>query len=149
MKRLRRIILLGVIASLAMTNAFAAKKQKTIKLGFNIPLTGDSPKVGESAKFAGEIIKNEINSAGGLDVKGEKYLLEFVYVDNELKSDSAINAANKLIDIDKVLASIGPEGSGRAIPAGEIYNDMKVPMITPWAATITWPQDISCDGVVQ
>ncbi|MBP5603208.1 MAG: ABC transporter substrate-binding protein, partial [Treponema sp.] len=55
------------------------------------------------------------------------------YVDNELKSDSAINAANKLIDIDKVLASIGPEGSGRAIPAGEIYNDMKVPMITPWA----------------
>ena len=72
MKRLRRIIVLGVIASLAMTNAFAAKKQKTIKLGFNIPLTGDSPKVGESAKFAGEIIKNEINAAGGLDVKGEK-----------------------------------------------------------------------------
>ena len=32
MKRLRRIIVLGVIASLAMTNAFAAKKQKTIKL---------------------------------------------------------------------------------------------------------------------
>lgn len=30
MKRLRRIILLGVIASLAMTNAFAAKKQKTM-----------------------------------------------------------------------------------------------------------------------
>ena len=132
MKRLRKIIVPALIASLAMANAFAAK-QKTIKLGFNIPLTGDSPKVGESAKFAGEIIKSEINSAGGLDVKGEKYLLEFVYVDNELKADSAINAANKLIDIDKVLASIGPEGSGRAIPAGEIYNDMKVPMITPWA----------------
>ena len=42
MKRLRRIILLCVIASLTITNAFAAKKQKTIKLGFNIPLTGDS-----------------------------------------------------------------------------------------------------------
>jgi branched-chain amino acid transport system substrate-binding protein len=60
-------------------------------------------------------------------------MLEFVYVDNELKADSAINAANKLIDIDKVLASIGPEGSGRAIPAGEIYNDARVPMVSPWA----------------
>ena len=118
MKRFSKIVALSLLTCFALSSSFAAKKQKTIKLGFNIPLTGDSSKVGEGAKFAGEIIKNEINSAGGLSVKGEKYLLEFVYVDNELKADSAINAANKLIDIDKVLASIGPEGSGRAIPAG-------------------------------
>lgn len=133
MKRFSKIVALSLLTCFALSSSFAAKKQKTIKLGFNIPLTGDSHKVGEGAKFAGEIIKNEINSAGGLSVKGEKYLLEFVYVDNELKADSAINAANKLIDIDKVLASIGPEGSGRAIPAGEVYNDSRVPMITPWA----------------
>ena len=132
MKKILKITAFGLLASLAV-NAFASPKAKTIKIGFNIPLTGDSPKVGEGAKYAGEIVKNEINSAGGLDVKGEKYMLDFIYVDNELKADSAINAANKLIDIDKVLASIGPEGSGRAIPAGEVYNDAKVPMITPWA----------------
>lgn len=133
MKKISKILTFALIASLTMSSAFAAKKQKTIKIGFNIPLTGDSPKVGEGAKYAGEIIKNEINAAGGLDVKGQKYLLDFIYVDNELKADSAINAANKLIDIDKVLLSIGPEGSGRAIPAGEVYNDAHVPMITPWA----------------
>ena len=133
MKALKNLVTVGLIAGIAATSAFSAPKQKTIKLGFNIPLTGDSPKVGESAKFAGEIIKNEINEAGGLDVKGTKYKLEFIYVDNELKADSAINVAIKIIDIDKVLASIGPEGSGRAIPAGEVYNDAKVPMITPWA----------------
>ena len=132
MKRFQKIITIGLIAGLAVGSAFA-KKAQTIKLGFNIPLTGDSPKVGEGTKFSAELIKNEINAAGGLDVKGKKYLLEFVYVDNELKADSAINAANKLIDIDKVLASIGPDGSGRAIPASEVYNDAKVPMITPWA----------------
>lgn len=132
MKKIWKIFALGAVASMAVCSAFAAK-QKTIKIGFNIPLTGDSPKVGEGAKCAGEIVKNEINSAGGMDVKGTKYLLDFIYVDNELKADSAINVANKLIDIDKVLASIGPEGSGRAIPAGEVYNDAKVPMITPWA----------------
>ena len=134
MNRLNKILLSGLAALSVASGAFAAAKgPKSIKIGFNIPLTGDSPKVGESAKYAGEIIKGEINAAGGLEVKGEKYKLEFVYVDNELKADSAINAANKLIDIDKVLASIGPEGSGRAIPAGEIYNDAKVPMVSPWA----------------
>lgn len=133
MKKIKTIFTAGLVAAMAISNVYSAPKQKTIKIGFNIPLTGDSPKVGESGKFAGEIVKKEINSAGGLDVKGTKYLLDFIYVDNELKADSAINAANKLIDIDKVLASIGPEGSGRAIPAGEVYNDAKVPMITPWA----------------
>ncbi|MFA6938469.1 MAG: ABC transporter substrate-binding protein [Treponema sp.] len=133
MKLSNKLIALGLIASLAASATFAKSKQKTIKIGFNIPLTGDSPKVGEGAKYSGEMIKNKINAAGGLEVKGEKYLLDFIYVDNELKADSAINVANKLIDIDKVLASIGPEGSGRAIPAGEVYNDAKVPMITPWA----------------
>ena len=61
MKALKNLVTVGLIAGIAATSAFSAPKQKTIKLGFNIPLTGDSPKVGESAKFAGEIIKNEIN----------------------------------------------------------------------------------------
>lgn len=133
MKKFKKVLAIGLVAVMAAGSVFAAKKQKTIKIGFNIPLTGDSPKVGEGAKYAGEIVKNEINAAGGLDVKGTKYLLDFIYVDNELKADSAINAAYKLIDVDKVLVSVGPEGSGRAIPAAEVYNDAKVPMITPWA----------------
>ena len=78
MKALKNLVTVGLIAGIAATSAFSAPKQKTIKLGFNIPLTGDSPKVGESAKFAGEIIKNEINEAGGLDVQGTKYKLEFI-----------------------------------------------------------------------
>lgn len=126
-------VLSAAVVSLLSFASCGGSKEKIIKIGFNIPLTGDSPKVGESAKYAGEIVKEEINSTGGLDVKGTKYKLEFIYVDNELKPDSAINAANKLIDIDKVLASVGPEGSGRAIAAGEVYNDSEVPMITPWA----------------
>ncbi len=141
MTKFKSLLFFGLAASLALTTGCASKKPESIKLGFNIPLTGDSPKVGESAKFAGEIVKKEINDAGGLEVGGVKYPLEFVYVDNELKADSAINAANKLIDIDKVLASIGPEGSGRAIPAGEVYNDAKVPMITPWATNPSATKD--------
>ena len=131
---MKKIMAFGLAACVLAGSVFAnGQKDQTIKIGFNIPLTGDSPKVGEGSKFAGELIKKEVNDAGGLEVKGKKYKLDFIYVDNELKPESAIQAAYKLIDQDQVLACVGPDGSGRAIPAGQIYNEEKTPMISPWA----------------
>jgi len=112
-------------------------KEGTIKIGFNIPLTGDSPKIGEGAKYAAELIKKDLDAAGGLEVKGKKYPVEFIYVDNELKPESAVQAALRLIEQDQVLAVIGPEGSGRANPAGQVNNENRTPMISPWATNPT------------
>ncbi|OQY13698.1 MAG: branched-chain amino acid ABC transporter substrate-binding protein [Desulfobacteraceae bacterium 4572_19] len=106
---------------------------KTIKIGFNIPLTGDIPKVGEESKFAAEMMKKEINSKGGLEVGGKKYKLEFIYEDNESKAESAVTAALKLIERDDVLAIIGPNSSKQAVPAGQVCDDNRTPMITPWS----------------
>jgi branched-chain amino acid transport system substrate-binding protein len=105
----------------------------TIKVGFNIPMTGDIPKVGESSKFAAEIFKEEINGAGGVKVGDKTYKLVFVYEDNESKAESATSTALKLITQDQVLALIGPQSSKQAIPAGEVANSNKTPMISPWS----------------
>ncbi|MDR2258970.1 MAG: ABC transporter substrate-binding protein [Treponema sp.] len=121
---------LCVVLSLAMARGGG---EQTIKIGFNIPLTGNSPKIGESAKNSGELVKKQINDAGGLDVGGKKYQVDFIYVDNELKPESAVQAAIRLIEQDRVLAIVGPAGSGRAIPAGQINNDNRTPMVSPWA----------------
>jgi branched-chain amino acid transport system substrate-binding protein len=130
MKGMRFTGALLLILSMAV---LGCSKEKSIKIGFNIPLTGDSPKIGEGAKFSAQLIEQEINGAGGLDVQGTKYKLEFIYVDNELKAESAVQAALRLIDQDQVLAVVGPCGSGRAIPAGQVNNENKVPMVSPWA----------------
>lgn len=106
---------------------------KTIKIGFNIPLTGDIPKVGESSKFVAEMLKEQVNAAGGVKIGEKSYFLEFIYVDNEAKAESATAAAIKLINQDKVLGIIGPQSSKQAIPAGEICNNSKTPMISPWS----------------
>lgn len=129
MKKFARVFL--TMASVLLFVATAGAE--TIKLGFNIPLTGDIPKVGEMAKSAAEMLKEQVNAAGGLDVGGKKYSLEFVYVDNETKPESAVNAALKLIEGEKVLAMVGPMGSGRAIPAGEVANNQKAVMLAPWS----------------
>ena len=106
---------------------------ETIKVGYDIPLTGDIPQVGESSKYAAEMLKEQINGAGGVKVGDKTYQLEFVYEDNESKAESATAAALKLITQDQVLAVIGPQASKQAVPAGEICNSFKTPMISPWS----------------
>jgi branched-chain amino acid transport system substrate-binding protein len=120
-------LVLGIMFSLP---AFAAD---TIKIGFNLPLTGDIPEVGDGSKKAAEMYLKDINGEGGLEVGGKKYMLEFVYMDNESKAESAVNVALKLIEQEDVVAIIGPNSSKQAVPAGGTCNDNRTPMITPWS----------------
>lgn len=105
----------------------------TIKIGVNAPLTGDIPKVGEGTKYAAEMWLEEVNAAGGLDIGGKKYQVELVIEDNESKAESAVAANTKMITQDEVLIIIGPQASKQAVPAGQVANDNKTPMISPWS----------------
>ena len=131
MKKNYSVLALLMLLSLAI--CVSPVWSKTIKIGFNIPLTGEIPKVGEESKFAGEMLLSEVNAKGGLDVGGEKYKLEFIYEDNESKAESAVTAALKLIERDQVLAIVGPNSSKQAVPAGQVCNDNRTPMISPWS----------------
>jgi branched-chain amino acid transport system substrate-binding protein len=131
-RRLGLLIGVVLLGSLLLA-AGCEKAPDVIKVGYNIPLTGDIPKVGEGSKYAAELLKAEINGKGGLQVGDKKYPLEFIYQDNEAKAESATAAALKLITRDKVVAIIGPQASKQAVPAGEVCNANKTPMISPWS----------------
>ncbi len=111
----------------------AWSKAKTIKIGINAPMTGDIPKVGEGSKFAGEMWLEDIKAAGGLEVGGKKYPVELVIEDNESKAESAVKVNTKMITEDEVLFIVGPQSSKQAIPAGDVANNYKTPMISPWS----------------
>ncbi|WP_459936428.1 ABC transporter substrate-binding protein [Desulfonatronum parangueonense] len=104
-----------------------------LTIGFVIPLTGDIPKVGESSRFAAEMLREEIMAQGGLEVGGQMLPLRFIYEDNESKPESAVMTTLKLIDRDRVLAIVGPQSSKQAVPAGQVANDNRTPMISPWS----------------
>ena len=127
---MKRLFLLSCAVLLLAGPAWAAD---TIKIGFNLPLTGDIPEVGEGSKNAAEMYLADVNGAGGLEVGGKKYKLQFIYMDNESKAESAVSAALKLIDQEDVVAIIGPNSSKQAVPAGGTCNDNHVPMISPWS----------------
>lgn len=131
--RRKLVLLAGCLVILGLILAPLAGAQDTIRIGFNIPLTGDIPKVGEGSRYAAELLKADINKADGLEVGGKKYMLDFIYEDNESKAESATAVMLKLITQNQVLALIGPQASKQAVPAGEIANDFETPMISPWS----------------
>jgi len=108
-------------------------RPKVIRIGINAPLTGDIPKVGEGTKYAALMWLEDIKAAGGLKVGGKTYQVELVIEDNESKADSAVKVNTKLITEDEVLAIVGPQASKQAVPAGEVANNYKTPMISPWS----------------
>ena len=133
---------LGLILAIVMMCSFVVSPfafGETIKIGFNIELTGDIPKVGEGSKYAAQMRLEELG--GKLKVGDKTYDLQFIYEDNEAKAESAAAAATKLITSDEVLAIIGAQASKQAVPAGEICNNLQTPMISPWSTNPATTQD--------
>jgi len=127
-----RFTLFGVLALMLLMTT-GAQAAQTIKIGFPIPLTGEIPKVGEGTRYAAELMKEEINAQGGLEVAGKKYPIECIYEDNEAKPETAVTVTLKLIERDKVLALIGPQSSRQAVPAGGVADEHETPLISPWS----------------
>ena len=136
-----RSLLAVVIGAMAIVALSTGTSAQTIKIGLNIPLTGDIPKVGEGSKFAAEMWLSDVNGAGGLDVGGKKHKVELVIEDNESKAESAVKANTKLITEDEVLAIVGPQSSKQAVPAGGVAQDRATPMISPWSTNPNTTKD--------
>lgn len=139
MKRLANIITVRVslVIFLAVVIVFplsCSKKQpeyKEIKIGAILPLTGDGALYGQMARKAIELAVEEINAKKGTG--GKRFSV--IYEDSQLKPNLAVNAATKLITVDKVLAIIGPMASNEFIPVIPIMQKYKVPVISPSATS--------------
>lgn len=108
---------------------------QSIRIGFNLPLSGWLEEVGLHAKNAAELVARDINKAGGLKVGDTLYKVEFLYGDNTSNASGASSLAVKLISSDMVLAIVGPLSSQHAVPAGQMANAFATPMIAPWSTS--------------
>ena len=125
------LVIVGMLASACAPSGGASTA--TIPVGGIGELTGDIPAVGASFKNAAEMAVQEVNDAGGLNVGGKTYKIQFFIEDNAGKADQSASAAQKLIAQNNVVAIIGPNASRYAIPASEVAESSKVVLITPWS----------------
>ena len=123
MKRLLQIAALLAVAFLVV----ACGQQATLKVAILAPLSGPVPTFGVSTRDGALLAIEEWNAKGGV----LKKKIEPIVEDSQCTPDPAVNAANKVIDQDKVKFIIGEVCSSASIPVSEIANAKKVIQISP------------------
>ena len=135
---MRALLGLVLVAALALTGcAGGGQKSDTIKIGWFGPLTGDTALWGQAEFDTVKMLVEDYNAKGGIDVGGKMYKLEAIGYDDKGDSTEAVNVAKRLTSQDKVVAIVGPQGSGEAIPIAPVVNEAKVPTV---ATTATNPK---------
>lgn len=107
----------------------ACAPSESIKIGYIGPLTGDAASIGAPGVAAAETAVAEINAQGG--VLGKQ--LELIVEDDGCSSTS-VQAMNKLLHVDKVIAISGPDCGASAGPAIPLAQQAGVPVVVRWAS---------------
>ena len=115
----------GVAACLASLSGHA----DTIKVGFNVPLTGFAAADGKSARIGAELAVEQVNAAGGINGRN----LELVIYDDQASPKESAPLAAKLITQDEVVAGISGSYSGATRAAATIYQENGTPYISAYA----------------
>ncbi len=123
------LLALGILAVtiLAACGGAGGAGSGELKVAILAPLTGSNATFGQSTKEGALMAIDEWNAKGG--VLGKK--ITTVVEDGQCKPDPAVNAANKVIDQDKVHYIIGEVCSSASIPVSKIASAKKVIQISP------------------
>ena len=121
----RRTALLGSLAA-PFISRLAAAQTGPIRLGTLTPQTGAGGPYGPPMVKTVQAVVADINAAGG--VLGRT--IELISEDDETNPDSAVRAARKLIDVEKVSAIIGTWASAVTTAVAPLCWENKVMLFT-------------------
>ncbi|GHU26416.1 branched-chain amino acid ABC transporter substrate-binding protein [Spirochaetia bacterium] len=129
MKKIGIVLLLAALAGSVFANGGTQQSGAsgdTIKIGVFEPMTGANA-AGGAMEVEGIRLANELNPT--VTIGGKTYKVELVVADNKSDKVEAANAAQRLIDQDKVALLLGSWGSSLSMAAGEVARDAGVPAI--------------------
>ncbi|MCJ7789139.1 MAG: ABC transporter substrate-binding protein [Candidatus Atribacteria bacterium] len=127
------LILLILVCFLFSVSVASAK---LVRIGGVAPLTGASATFGASTKNGCLLAFKAVNDAGGIDIGGTKYLISYIFEDDQGSPEVAANAFRKLIDQDEVVAIIGSVMSKCTLAGAPIAQDAGVPVISPTSTNV-------------
>ena len=121
---------LKIISSiLALFMFFGIAWADTVKVGFNVPLTGFAAADGESALNGAKLAVNQANANGGINGKQ----IELVIYDDQASPKEAVPIANRLIEKDGVKVAVSGSYSGSTRAAAGVFQPAGIPYISAYA----------------
>jgi len=104
---------------------------EVIKIGYIGPLTGDAASYGVDTFNGTKLKVDEINATGGINGS----MIELIAEDGRCTPADGTNAAQKLVNVDKVVAIIGGQCSGETLAAAPIAEAAGVVVISPMSSS--------------
>lgn len=141
MKKTAFLLTIIMAISIALTGC-TKKESNVVKVGWIGSLTGPQAVFGVAESNGAKMYFDDLNKNGGLLGKQ----VEMVCYDTKGDASEAVNAVKRLVGEDKVIAILGPNASGQAIPISSVLEDAKVPDI---ATVATNPKVTVVDGKVK
>ncbi len=124
---MRTVILLAVASSLLACGA----PRKEIVIGLIAMLHGENADNGRNMTNAATLAVKEVNARGGLRIGREKMRVTLLVEDDPNTPEGALDAARKLLSQDRLVAIVGPQFSGNAIPVARLAESSRIVMIAP------------------
>lgn len=148
-KQKKKLSILGIcvlltICLLAVTANTAQATPKRLKIGAIAPLSGVLSVIGLAWGRGYELFFDKINEQGGVEIRNERYLFDFILEDSKLNPEASAIAAKKLVHRDGAKFVFGCTGIDQNSEA--VYNvcaPAKVLQIVPWANIPRSPGDVS------
>lgn len=113
-----------------------AAQSNTVKIGFNLELTGVVADYGNDEEKGASLAVKLANESGGILGK----TIEVVKLDNKSETAEAVSVMTKLGTIDKVAGIIGAATSGITAASYQVATQHKVALVSPSA---------TADGITQ
>jgi branched-chain amino acid transport system substrate-binding protein len=132
----KRTLLKGAAAAVA-TATFAPRsfaQAQPVRIGYAISRTGPwtgGAQVSQEPNYV--LWAEQVNAAGGLDVKGVKRPIELISSDDRSDIETCVRSYQKLMGTDKVDLILPPWGSNANFAIAPLANRMGYPMLAPTA----------------
>ncbi|MDP3427417.1 MAG: ABC transporter substrate-binding protein [Humidesulfovibrio sp.] len=97
-----------------------------LRIGAVLSVTGPAAYLGEPEKNTLLMLQEELNASGGVD--GHK--VEIVLYDDASDVATAIQAATRLIEEDRVAVVIGPSTSGNTLAVRQLFAPARIPLVS-------------------
>ncbi|MFO7585745.1 MAG: ABC transporter substrate-binding protein [Anaerolineales bacterium] len=126
-------ILLVTLFALVSLSACGGAQAEPVRIGLIVYLEGEAMTInssGQPSLNGAELAVDQINASGGLRINGRSHPVELVVASTENDAEQAVAAARRLIEQEGVVALVGPQYSGDAIPVGGIAEEAGIPMIS-------------------
>jgi len=101
----------------------------TIVIGETEPLSGPIAVYGVPQYNSIKLAVKQINDNGGLDVKGQKYQIKLVALDDQFNPTTALSNVKKLVEHEKVQFLVGFVSGSAVMPALPYIEKNKIPTI--------------------